>query len=84
MNSGARGADDVASQRWTNEAVAARFAEHAADLALSRSERDSLAATALANWKPKRGNWRLKRAPRRANSNACARKSSNTRRLFAA
>ena len=46
MNSGARGADGVVSQRWTSEAVAARFAELAADLALSLNERDALAAHA--------------------------------------
>ena len=43
LNSGARGVDGIASQRWTSEAVAARFAEVAADLALSRRERNSLA-----------------------------------------
>ena len=68
MNSGARGTDGVASQRWTSEAVAARFAEVAADLALSLRERDLLAARVReleaegATWKPKSAKWKPKRA----------------------
>ena len=111
LNSGARGTDGVASQRWTSEAVAARFAEVAADLALSLRERDSLAARVReleaerrdveaekreveaekgeleAEKRELEGEKRKlegDRAPPDANSNASARKSSNTRRLLTA